>query len=143
MVARKIVRRSCLGARPRYNLVVDEDIKKPNKQTKNDVVVVVVVIIIIIIIINIIIIIILVIIIILFGISIIISIIYCYWYALFNLAAESLFLSVLPLCSNPQMLTSYIIIVFGLCINSYNLILSKLRPIVPIYLCWFFPPRIS
>ena len=23
----------CLGARPRYNLVVDEDVKKPNKQT--------------------------------------------------------------------------------------------------------------
>ena len=23
----------CLGARPRYNLVVDEDIKKPTKQT--------------------------------------------------------------------------------------------------------------
>ena len=34
MAARKIVRRSCLGARPRYNLVVDEDVKKPNKQTK-------------------------------------------------------------------------------------------------------------
>ena len=33
MAARKIVRRSCLGARPRYNLVVDEDVKKPNKQT--------------------------------------------------------------------------------------------------------------
>ena len=32
MAARKIVRRSCLGARPRYNLVVDEDVKKPNKQ---------------------------------------------------------------------------------------------------------------
>ena len=28
----KIIRRSCLGARPRYNLVVDEDVKKPNKQ---------------------------------------------------------------------------------------------------------------
>ena len=26
-------RRSCLGARPRYNLVVNEDVKKPNKQT--------------------------------------------------------------------------------------------------------------
>ena len=24
----------CLGARPRYNLVVDEDVKKPTKQTK-------------------------------------------------------------------------------------------------------------
>ena len=35
MAARKIVRRSCLGARPRYNLVVDEDVKKPNKQTNN------------------------------------------------------------------------------------------------------------
>ena len=23
----------CLGARPRYSLVVDEDVKKPNKQT--------------------------------------------------------------------------------------------------------------
>ena len=34
MAARKIVRRSCLGARPRYNLVVDEDVKKPNKQKK-------------------------------------------------------------------------------------------------------------
>ena len=33
MAARKIVRRSCLGARPRYNLVVDEDVKKPTKQT--------------------------------------------------------------------------------------------------------------
>ena len=33
MAARKIVRRSCLGARPRYNLVVDEDVKKPNKQS--------------------------------------------------------------------------------------------------------------
>ena len=33
VAARKIVRRSCLGARPRYNLVVDEDVKKPNKQT--------------------------------------------------------------------------------------------------------------
>ena len=33
MAARKIVRRSCLGARPRYNLVVDEDVKKSNKQT--------------------------------------------------------------------------------------------------------------
>ena len=31
----KIVRRSCLGARPQYNLVVDEDVKKQNKQTKN------------------------------------------------------------------------------------------------------------
>ena len=30
MAARKIVRRSCLGARPRYNLVVDEDVKKQN-----------------------------------------------------------------------------------------------------------------
>ena len=25
----------CLGARPRYSLVVDEDVKKPNKQTIN------------------------------------------------------------------------------------------------------------
>ena len=25
----------CLGARPRYNLVVDEDVKKPTKQTNN------------------------------------------------------------------------------------------------------------
>ena len=33
VAARKIVRRSCLGARPRYNLVVDEDVKQPNKQT--------------------------------------------------------------------------------------------------------------
>ena len=33
VAARKIVRRSCLGARPRYNLVVDEDVKKPTKQT--------------------------------------------------------------------------------------------------------------
>ena len=33
VAARKIVRRSCLGACPRYNLVVDEDVKKPNKQT--------------------------------------------------------------------------------------------------------------
>ena len=33
VAARKIVRRSCLGARPRYNLVVDGDVKKPNKQT--------------------------------------------------------------------------------------------------------------
>ena len=24
----------CLGARPRYNLVVDEDVKKPTNQTK-------------------------------------------------------------------------------------------------------------
>ena len=32
VAARKIVRRSCLGARPRYNLVVDEDVKKPNNQ---------------------------------------------------------------------------------------------------------------
>ena len=34
VAARKIVRRSCLGARLRYNLVVDEDVKKPNKQNK-------------------------------------------------------------------------------------------------------------
>ena len=33
VAARKIVRRSCLRARPRYNLVVDEDVKKPTKQT--------------------------------------------------------------------------------------------------------------
>ena len=37
VAARKIARRSCLGARPRYNLEVDEDVKKPtnqlNKQT--------------------------------------------------------------------------------------------------------------
>ena len=32
MVSHKIVRRSCLGARPRYNLVVDEDVKKPTNQ---------------------------------------------------------------------------------------------------------------
>ena len=30
----KYCQRLCLGARPRYNLVVDEDVKKPNKQTK-------------------------------------------------------------------------------------------------------------
>ena len=30
----KICQTLCLGARPRYNLVVDEDLKKPNK-TKN------------------------------------------------------------------------------------------------------------
>ena len=35
MAARKIVRRSCLGARPRYNLVVDEDVKKPNKPNQS------------------------------------------------------------------------------------------------------------
>ena len=32
VAARKIVRRSCLGARPRYNLVVDEDVKKRTNQ---------------------------------------------------------------------------------------------------------------
>ena len=26
---------SCLGARPRYNLVVDEDVKKPTNQPTN------------------------------------------------------------------------------------------------------------
>ena len=30
---RKIVGRSCLGARQQYNLVVDEDVKKPTNQT--------------------------------------------------------------------------------------------------------------
>ena len=35
VAARKIVRRSCLGARPRYNLVVDEDVKKPTNQPTN------------------------------------------------------------------------------------------------------------
>ena len=37
MAARKIVRRSCLGARPRYNLVVDEDVKKPTKPNQANV----------------------------------------------------------------------------------------------------------
>ena len=32
VAARKIVRRSVLGAGPRYSLVVDEDVKKPTKQ---------------------------------------------------------------------------------------------------------------
>ena len=33
MAARKNCQTLCLGARPRYNLVVDEDVKKPTKQT--------------------------------------------------------------------------------------------------------------
>ena len=33
MATHKIVMMLCLGARSRYNLVVDKDIKKPNKQT--------------------------------------------------------------------------------------------------------------
>ena len=37
VAARKIVRRSCLGARPRYNLVVDEDVKKPTNQPTNQI----------------------------------------------------------------------------------------------------------
>ena len=33
VAARKNCQTLCLGARPRYNLVIDEDVKKPNKQT--------------------------------------------------------------------------------------------------------------
>ena len=40
IVPRKIVRRSVLGhgTRPRYNLVVDEDVKKPNKPNQTHIV---------------------------------------------------------------------------------------------------------
>ena len=33
LAARKNCQTLCRGARPRYNLVVDEDVKKPSKQT--------------------------------------------------------------------------------------------------------------